>query len=430
MPEHNDNAICTPWYSAIFVADTLVFNDWNFGSPSTAGIIGLGDSSAVWDILGSDPEYFIQFSNSTNLTFAQKDYQPVQEGSSVALGQNSLNANYTLDSNITVTVTPKHNKAYMYETAQFGFGVWNSTEGTQYFQSVNNDQEALYGTYTNTTKFTLDFRGLGLPTTSFYKFVNMLDIASHGQADCARTQGGYCTLPNQCSNYANLWEYSFKIAFPGALNVLIAPLGSFAADQTVNQTNTCIIYVEMLDETLPDSRQVIVGNMFFQSFAAYQVNNTLTFFKNQNALTSTYLGKDDYTQSTTDPFAITPVEIPTNTEVEMVGIPTIAATITGMPTDVYPYYTVDFSNSKTVVWGHECEQRVSKPYGTCADAPTNLVSMYTPVTQSVGTFENMEFGGYLCTGKIYLDEITIGTSSRYMKIYVADLVTENAWNYD
>jgi hypothetical protein len=101
-----------------------------------------------------------------------------------------------------------------------------------------------------------------------------------------------------------------------------------------------------------------------------------------------------------------------------------------MPTDVYPYYTVEFSNSKTVVWGHECEQRVSKPYGTCADAPTNLVSMYTPVTQSVGTFENMEFGGYLCTGKIYLDEITIGTSSRYMKIYVADLVTENAWNYD
>lgn len=123
-----------------------------------------------------------------------------------------------------------------------------------------------------------------MPTTSFYKFVNMLDIAASGQADCARTQGGYCTLPNQCSNYASLWEYSFKIAIPDALNILIAPLASFAADQTLNQTDICVIYVEMLDETLPDSRQVIVGNMFFQSFAAYEVNNTLTFFKNQNAL--------------------------------------------------------------------------------------------------------------------------------------------------
>jgi hypothetical protein len=77
--------------------------------------------------------------------------------------------------------------------------------------------------------------------------------------------------------------------------------------------------------------------------------------------------------------------------------------MTGLPDDVFPYYTVDFANSDTVVWASNCTQQVSKPYGPCADAPTNLVSMYTPVTQSVGTFIEKEFGGYLCSGKIYLD---------------------------
>jgi len=124
----------------------------------------------------------------------------------------------------------------------------------------------LYGTYTNITKFTLDFRGIGLPTTSYYEFTNLLQIAVSGQANCARTQGGYCTLPRNCSTYEGLWDYSFKMAFSGQDNILIAPLASFAADQTVKNNDVCIIYVEMLDETLADSRQVIVGNMFFQSF--------------------------------------------------------------------------------------------------------------------------------------------------------------------
>lgn len=61
--------------------------------------------------------------------------------------------------------------------------------------SVINGDEALYGSYTNTTAITADFRGIGLPTTSFSKFVNMLSVATNGSASCAKTQGGFCVLP-------------------------------------------------------------------------------------------------------------------------------------------------------------------------------------------------------------------------------------------
>jgi len=32
-----------------------------------------------------------------------------------------------------ITLTPAHNKAYMYQMTEFGFGIWNTTDQTQYF---------------------------------------------------------------------------------------------------------------------------------------------------------------------------------------------------------------------------------------------------------------------------------------------------------
>ena len=48
---------------------------------------------------------------------------------------------------------------------------------------------------TNSTFITADFRGLGLPTTSYNIFTNLMDIISIGQANCLKTQGGLCVLP-------------------------------------------------------------------------------------------------------------------------------------------------------------------------------------------------------------------------------------------
>lgn len=53
--------------------------------------------------------------------------------------------------------------------------------------TIINGDAALYGIYTNTTKITPDFRGIGLPTTSFNKFVNLLAIATQGSSSCDKT---------------------------------------------------------------------------------------------------------------------------------------------------------------------------------------------------------------------------------------------------
>lgn len=125
--------------------------------------------------------------------------------------------------------------------------------------SILNDEESIYGTLTNSTYIATDFRGIGLPTTSFNQFTNLLDIISVGQSLCAKVQGGYCILPKSCEEYSSLWSYSFKIQFAGQADYMLVPLASFAANQEYTDRNECVIYVEMLDESFANSRQIVIG---------------------------------------------------------------------------------------------------------------------------------------------------------------------------
>jgi hypothetical protein len=99
----------------------------------------------------------------------------------------------------------------LYELTEFSFGMFNETNSTGSFMSILNSEESMYGSFANTTFITADFRGIGLPTTSYNQFTNLMDIISAGQALCANVQGGYCVLPKACSVYPNLWQYSFNI---------------------------------------------------------------------------------------------------------------------------------------------------------------------------------------------------------------------------
>lgn len=228
---------------AFYIADTLVSNDWNFGSPATAGIIGIGKGSPVWNWLDYDGSgefhYSIQFTNNTDWTFADPTFVPKIAGNSLILGQSSMS--YFLDMPV-IAITPTASNSALYSLEYFGFGVSNSS--TEYYRSIiNNEQE--YGIYRNTTKITTDFRGVGLPTASYAQFANLLEIASEGQVNCAKVQGGYCVLPKTCDNYPKLWTYKFKIEFTTGHNYLEVPLASFAALATdKNSQNFCAIYVE------------------------------------------------------------------------------------------------------------------------------------------------------------------------------------------
>ena len=56
------------------------------------------------------------------------------------------------------------------------FGTYNAATKVESMTSIINDGD--YGVYTNATQIALDFRGVGLPTTQYTKFVNLIGIAS------------------------------------------------------------------------------------------------------------------------------------------------------------------------------------------------------------------------------------------------------------
>lgn len=160
---------------------------------------------------------------------------------------------------------PTTSKSSLYSLNSFEFGITYFGNMSSSYQSISNSDAQVYGIYANTTKVTLSTSGLGLPTTSFNQFANLLEIVTSGQVNCIKLPGFYCTLPQTCSNYPTLWDYSFRIAFSGDQNnnLLVVPLGSFASDEIIRGSAQCKIFVELLDENLVDSRQIVLGAMFF-----------------------------------------------------------------------------------------------------------------------------------------------------------------------
>lgn len=84
-------------------------------------------------------------------------------------------------------------------------------------------------TYVNSAVISADMRGIALPEFSFYKFVNLLSIATEGAVSCAAYSGGFCVLPGMCSDYQQLYDYSFYIQLAGDSNYMLLPLESVIA---------------------------------------------------------------------------------------------------------------------------------------------------------------------------------------------------------
>lgn len=89
---------------------------------------------------------------------------------------------------------------------KFGFGQAYS-DGTASFEDLLNSNETLYGNYTNLTIMTLDFQGLGLPSPLFWSFSALLSKATQGLSYCYSQIGGYCSMPDSCDAYPDLWDY-------------------------------------------------------------------------------------------------------------------------------------------------------------------------------------------------------------------------------
>jgi hypothetical protein len=172
--------------------------------------------------------------------------------------------------------------------------------------------------------------------------------------------GGYCVLPDECSTYPGLWDYSFEIQLETTADIppmLIVPLATFAINNNMNQ---CEIYVQYLDlSNGADSSAIIFGSMFWQSvwimFDA--INYDLPeyyIFVNENALSSCQFVMENPIPEGPDAFPTSiNITLTANTESSMNGLPTFDATVEGIDS-VTPYFLLDFSNDKTVIWGAGC----------------------------------------------------------------------------
>lgn len=112
-----------------------------------------------------------------------------------------------------ITLSPSVQNGYVYKLKSFDFGIIDQVTGTQSVESLLNMNQTIYGLYANSTVFNMAYKGLGLPTAEYFRFTNLISVATGGAATCFNNVGGYCILPGTCSSYPDLWAYRFKIHF-------------------------------------------------------------------------------------------------------------------------------------------------------------------------------------------------------------------------
>lgn len=438
---------CSTENEEFYVADSVYNDNWNYGNDAGAGIVGLGMNSPVWTILGSPASkmFDIYLTSFNSWTFADSSYIPTTLNSVITLG--GFNADYTT-SDAHTTFKPLTQGGYLLPLVSFGFGLTNTTAtpNTQYYVDLLNSNETIYGFAANTASLALDFRGIGLPTNQFEEFANMLNVISQGEATCLDYKGGYCLLANECSYYTDmgLWDYDFKLQFDTDSddNYIRVPLASFAADYA-QEAGLCVIFVEYLQDTEDDSQQILLGGMFFQSiYAQYTLSGfnsvAISLFVNTNALPGTYIGTADLPEGT-DPFTVNSLTLNTDSTSEQNGVPTFAATITGV-SDSFAYYLMDFTADHTIVWAKGCNQTGLGNYepGSCELAPTLLSSSFdatsgntTGLLHSAGVFTDAKFGGYIVSGTKYTSKICLASGScKLITLYAADEVSADNWRFN
>jgi hypothetical protein len=233
----------------------------------------MGAGSPFWSILGNPATklFDIYMTNINSWTWADSSYVRTTDQSIMNVGQ--FDASYT-NADAKTTFYPKSGGAYLFKLTEFGFGKVDLTAQTEYYESLMNydsEDDETYAEYTNTTSFAMDFRGLGLPTEEFNKFTNLISLATNGESSCLNAVGGYCVLSQPCAYYSakGLWDYSFKMSMDtGAdLNYIRVPLATFAANYDA-EGGVCVLFVEYLDSSSDNSKSIMLGGLFFQSFYA------------------------------------------------------------------------------------------------------------------------------------------------------------------
>jgi len=377
--------------------------------------------------------------NFNKWTWADPSYVATTTSSYMSIG--TWDKNYTMDME-HVVIAPKTIGGHIFELKEFSFGMYNATNNTEYFVDINNwsTNYLEYGLAANTTQLAMNFRGLGLPTTSFNKFSTYLSVITKGESTCLSRQSGYCALTSPCEYYRStgLWDFSFKVKFAnqnGTDNYFRVPLASFAANYD-QLDGVCVIFVEYLDFNNADSTSIILGSMFWQSvygnFTVLDNAVAVALYKNINALSTAYIGSDVYEQGE-NVFTVPTAKLMPDEGTERNGLPTFTATIGGI-TDPHPYFLLDLHQKETVAWGTHCVTTGIGVYlpGPCSDAPTFTQPGFdgSPLPTPVGTFSNAPFSGFVTSGTKYTSQVCFGdVNCKFTVVYGVESISQDNYLY-
>lgn len=105
----------------------------------------------------------------------------------------------------------------------------------------------------------------------------------------------------------------------------------------------------------------------------------------------------------------------------MNGLPTFLATVSGI-TDTNPYFHLDFAASHSIVWDLNCMTTGLGNYAAapCDQEPVNAYNAFdgSYLTQTVGTFSQARFGGYLVSGTMKEAKLCFGTyNCKFVTVY-------------
>jgi hypothetical protein len=159
---------CTIYNQEFYVADQVTNDAWNYGSKADAGTVGFGAGSPVWTIV-SDPDtkvFDISMNNFNGWTWADSNYVVNNTAKSV-INFGAFDSEYTYGPK--TSIAPISAGSYLFGLAVFGFGKTDNATQTEFYTDIMNFDVDItkYGFLANTTSLGLNFRGLGLPASSF-----------------------------------------------------------------------------------------------------------------------------------------------------------------------------------------------------------------------------------------------------------------------
>ena len=192
--------LCSQNWGSVYSVDYIYGDNWNSFTPATAGIIGFGPSSPIWQIVGNPKtkHFSVEMAAYNDPIWAEPSY--VSSGASNFAFNTFNSSGYITADSVSLTANINN----FFEMSLFEFGYYNTSNSDEYFESIMNsytNEGTAYSKWANMSQLELDVRGIALPRTSYLLLTHMLKVITNGQATCMLRHGGVCTMTQDCNFY-------------------------------------------------------------------------------------------------------------------------------------------------------------------------------------------------------------------------------------